>query len=369
VPELSLWEASHQLSDIVRRAADQDEETIITVDGEPMAAVISVKGLESLKRTIDLLSDEQQRFDLRQSALDKGTTDAEDVWFEMYGSQPPWVTHPPALPELESRSLWPGLPEQRPAILSPEEAMRRTREQLSARQTPRSRLQGPIVSLSPEDVEQFLHPEQPPVVRASPFADPRTRNLHEPVRNPKWYFEQTPISRYLMESGDRIPATALRQFRSLVEKFKLLRAQWANYEVIDDRRKAAARDVLGNRFKELWGESVSCYETLQRFEAFSRMVRIVELQCDLTFMWQDVIAPPIPLGLHARSRPVPTRQEVAFQHESCVRNLTLMVAERIHENPGSRQQISPLIRPPLPPRGESVQYRPSLSHQNLYGEE
>lgn len=54
-----LADAKHRLSELVQSAQDTHERTIITKNGRPAAAPISIEDLESLEETLAVLSDHE----------------------------------------------------------------------------------------------------------------------------------------------------------------------------------------------------------------------------------------------------------------------------------------------------------------------
>ncbi|GAB3676832.1 type II toxin-antitoxin system Phd/YefM family antitoxin [Angustibacter aerolatus] len=70
----SLADAKARLSEIVASAAATHERTIITKQGRPVAALLSIEDLESLEETLDILSDPQLVADIvtARASLDRG---------------------------------------------------------------------------------------------------------------------------------------------------------------------------------------------------------------------------------------------------------------------------------------------------------
>ena len=64
-----MADAKARLSELVSSAEKTHERTLITKNGRPVAAVISIEELESLEETLEVLSDPEALADLRESEI------------------------------------------------------------------------------------------------------------------------------------------------------------------------------------------------------------------------------------------------------------------------------------------------------------
>lgn len=63
----SLADAKSRLSELVRSAEETHERTIITKNGRPVAALISIADLESMEETLAILSDPELMAGIREA--------------------------------------------------------------------------------------------------------------------------------------------------------------------------------------------------------------------------------------------------------------------------------------------------------------
>ena len=62
---ISLADAKAHLSEVVASAATTHERAIVTKDGKPVAVIISLRDLEALEETVEILSDATLMAELR----------------------------------------------------------------------------------------------------------------------------------------------------------------------------------------------------------------------------------------------------------------------------------------------------------------
>lgn len=67
-----LNEVKAKLSEMVGRAKDHHEQIVITVHGEPAAVLLSIYEWESLRETLDVLSDPEAMQQLREAEAERG---------------------------------------------------------------------------------------------------------------------------------------------------------------------------------------------------------------------------------------------------------------------------------------------------------
>jgi antitoxin YefM len=91
----SLADAKSHLSEIVKSAETTHERTIVTKNGRPVVAIISIEDLESLEETLEIMSDPTLMAQIRQArtelARGAGTSPSKD---EMLGLVRGRTKHP-----------------------------------------------------------------------------------------------------------------------------------------------------------------------------------------------------------------------------------------------------------------------------------
>lgn len=81
---IPLNEVKARFSEMVGRARDHHEDIIISVHGEPAAVLMSMYEYESLKETLDILSDPEAMASLRAAEEERGQeVSAEQVHEEL----------------------------------------------------------------------------------------------------------------------------------------------------------------------------------------------------------------------------------------------------------------------------------------------
>ena len=70
---LSLSEVKTKLSELVSGIVDRDDEVVITRNGKPTAVLISAEELDSLRETLEILSDKDLMRQFRRSLASKKT--------------------------------------------------------------------------------------------------------------------------------------------------------------------------------------------------------------------------------------------------------------------------------------------------------
>ena len=76
----SLADAKNRLSEIISSAEKTHERTVVTKNGRPVAAIISIEDLESLEETLDILSNPALLATIREARteLAEGVYASED---------------------------------------------------------------------------------------------------------------------------------------------------------------------------------------------------------------------------------------------------------------------------------------------------